>query len=400
MLPFEPPVYLDYAASTPPDSRVLEEMLPWLSSEFGNASSTHSFGRRARAALDLARDRVAALLHAKPAEICFTSGGTEADNLAVIGAALAAPPERRRVVISAVEHHAVLHAAASLTRFGFEVCHIPVNSSGHLLIEQAARLIDRNTALVSVMLVNNETGVVMPVAKVARLARKAGALMHTDAVQAAGLLRLDPADLGVDLLSISAHKIYGPKGAGVLWVRKGVQLVPVIHGGAQERERRGGTENVAAIAGFGRAAQIALEERQQIVEAVEAARDAFLEGFASLRDYPLHCEAARRVASILNIHFPGLESELFLMRLDTMGIAASSGSACASGSQEPSHVLKAMGCPEPEVKCSVRFSFGRTLDPETARRAGTAVREVAREMLSRLRDLSPACLIPPASSSA
>jgi len=387
---FDPPVYLDYAASTPLDSRVLEEMLPWLASEFGNASSTHSFGRKARAALDLARDRVAALLHGQPAEICFTSGGTEADNLAVIGAALAAPPERRRVVISAVEHHAVLHAAESLTRSGYEVCRIPVNSSGHLLLEQAARLIDRSTALVSVMLVNNETGVVMPVAKVARLARRAGALMHTDAVQAAGLLRLDPHELGVDLLSISAHKIYGPKGAGALWVRKGVKLAPVIHGGAQERERRGGTENVAAIAGLGRAAQIALEERQQIVDAVQAARDAFLEGFGPLRDFPLHGAAARRVCSILNIHFPGLESELFLMRLDTMGIAASSGSACASGSQEPSHVLKAMGFPDSEVKCSVRFSFGGTLDPRTALRAGCAVREAAGEMLERIREISSA----------
>ncbi len=364
--------------------------MPWLAAEFGNASSTHSFGRRARAAVDLARDRTAALLHAKPAEICFTSGGTEADNLAVIGGALAAPADRRRVVISAVEHHAVLHAAESLRRFGFEVCRIPVNSSGRLLLEQAARLIDRSTALVGVMLVNNETGVVMPVAKVARLARRAGALMHTDAVQAAGLLRLDPDDLGVDLLSISAHKIYGPKGAGALWVRKGVTLVPVIHGGAQERERRGGTENVAAIAGLGKAAQIALEERHEIVEAVEAARDAFVEGLGSSREFPLHGAAARRVASILNIHFPGLESELFLMRLDAEGIAASSGSACASGSQEPSHVLQAMGCPESEVKCSVRFSFGRTLQPDTARRAGAAVRQAALDMLERLQSVGMA----------
>ncbi len=364
--------------------------MPWLAAEFGNASSTHGFGRRARAAVDLARDRTAALLHAKPAEICFTSGGTEADNMAVIGGALAAPADRRRVVISAVEHHAVLHAAESLRRFGFEVCRIPVNSSGRLLLEQAARLIDRSTALVSVMLVNNETGVVMPVAKVARLARRAGALMHTDAVQAAGLLRLDPDDLGVDLLSISAHKIYGPKGAGALWVRKGVTLVPVIHGGAQERERRGGTENVAAIAGLGKAAQIALEERHEIVEAVEAARDAFVEGLGSSREFPLHGAAARRVASILNIHFPGLESELFLMRLDAEGIAASSGSACASGSQEPSHVLQAMGCPESEVKCSVRFSFGRTLQPDTARRAGAAVRQAALDMLERLQSVGMA----------
>lgn len=377
-----PPVYLDYAATTPLHPRVLEEMLPYLTSEHGNPSSPHAFGRRTRAALDLARDRAARLLHADIAEVCFTSGGTEADNLALFGSALNAPSSRRRVVISSIEHHAVLNAAARLGEMGFDVVQIPATPSGGLDLDAADELITAETALVSVMYANNESGALLPVRTLARLAHTQGALMHTDAVQAGGLAILDPEDLGVDLLSISAHKFYGPKGAGALWVRRGVKLKPLLFGGAQERERRAGTENVAALVGFGRAADIALQERKQWLRAVEAARAGFLDTLPGDNSIRLHASGEPCLPSIINFEVAGVNAELLAMRLDTLGLAISTGAACAAGSLEPSHVLLAMGLPEAEVKSSVRVSFGKDSSAETSREAARLLLNVAEEMRS------------------
>lgn len=382
----EPSVYLDYAASAPLDSRALQEMLPYLTSEHGNASSLHACGRRARAAIDLARDRVAALMHCEPGEICFTSGGTEADNLAVLGAALRAPEMRRSIVISSIEHHAVLNPARRLAQLGYSVSEIPVSRDGALDLRVAQSLINDRVALVSVMTANNETGQLLPVRKIARMARAAGALMHTDAVQAAALRRLDPDDDGLDLVSISAHKMCGPKGAGALRARRGVRLEPILYGGAHERERRAGTENVAAIAGFGKAAEMALTGRSEHVSAVEAAREAFVEGLGDLSGLTLNAGSQPRLPSILNYAIAGVDAELLLIRLDAMGIAISSGAACASGSREPSHVLVAMGLSGQELASSVRVSFGWASDPDSCREAGRVLAETVREM----RDVSAA----------
>ncbi|MEI6916078.1 MAG: cysteine desulfurase family protein [Armatimonadota bacterium] len=375
---FDPPVYLDYAASTPLHHRVLEEMLPFLSSGYGNPSSTHQFGRRARGAIDDARDSVAQLLHADASEICFTSGGTEADNLAVFGSVLSADPSRRRVVVSAIEHHAVLHAANRLSDMGFEVQYAPVTRSGNVDLNAISALIDEQTVLVSVMLANNETGVVLPVKKIARIAKAAGSLMHTDAVQAAGLINIDPKDLGVDMLSISAHKFYGPKGVGALSVRRGVKLTPLLYGGAQERERRAGTEDVAAIVGMGAASRLALAERNQWRDTVNQARQAFQDEFDTLAGISLHGETEKRLPNILNYGLSGVSAELLTMRLDALGIAISTGAACASGSLEPSHVLTAMGFDKDEVNSSIRISFGRDSGTDVA---GQAAKLIAKTIL-------------------
>lgn len=385
-----PPVYLDYAATTPLHPRVLEEMLPHLTREHGNPSSPHAFGRRARSAVDLARDRVARLLHGDISEVCFTSGGTEADNLALFGVARSVT-QRRRIVVSAIEHHAVLNAASRLGEMGFDVVQIPATRSGSIDLNSAMTLINEDTALVSVMFANNETGVLLPIKAIARMAHEAGAFMHTDAVQAGGLMRLDPHDLGVDLLSISAHKFYGPKGAGALWVRRGLKIKPVLYGGAQERERRAGTENVAAIAGFGRAADVALTERNHWVLQVDSARQAFQQELAHLEGVQYHGIEEQRLPSIINFSVSGVAAELLTMRLDGLGLAISTGAACASGSLEPSHVLLAMGMDEAEVRSSVRVSFGRGSTQESSRAAAQLLGAVVTDMRLAASAPNPYC---------
>jgi cysteine desulfurase len=377
-------IYLDHNATTPLDPRVLEAMLPVLADTFGNPSSIHWFGQRARALLDEARAEVAALLHANPSEVVFTAGGTEADNMALCGVARLCREPRRKLLVSALEHHAVLHTAKALAREGFPVEHVKARPDGLLDLDDLAGRVDGQTALVAVMLANNETGVVQPVAEVVRLARQHGALVHCDAVQAAGKLPLDVTSLGVDTLAISAHKIGGPKGAGALWVRRGVRLAPLLQGGSQERNRRAGTENVAAIVGLGRAARLAREEGLASAAAIAERRDR-LEALLLALPGTRRNGDAPRVPNTTNVSFEGIEAESLLMALDLGGLAVSTGAACAAGAVEPSHVLRGMGLPMERVQSSLRFSLGRTTTVAEIERAAELVAQAVERQRARAR---------------
>ena len=367
------PIYLDHAATTPTDPEVVAAMLPYLSgtAAFGNASSIHRYGREARAALDSARDAVALLIGADYSEITFTSGGTEADNLAVIGTLLASPQARNHLVTTAIEHHAVLHAAHFLQTQGYAVTIVPVNADGTVSLDVLAGAITDRTALVSVMHANNEIGTIQPIAEIARIAHRRGAKFHTDAVQTAGMLPVNIHELDCDLLSVSGHKLYGPKGVGALYIRQGLKVSPLLHGGAQEREKRPGTENVAAIVGFGRAAQLAAERKAEDAARMTALREQFLARLRELLpNLLLHGHPAQRLPNNLNVSVPGVEGTTLLLNLDRRGVAASSGSACSSGSLEPSHVLKALGLPDTLAASGIRFTLGRhTTDAELDRAA-------------------------------
>jgi cysteine desulfurase len=365
-------VYLDHNATTPLDPRVLESMIPLLQEGFGNPSSLHWFGQQARAALDEARSEVAALIGAAPAEIVFTASGTEADNIALRGVAGMAREPRRKIVISAVEHHAVLNTARALSGEGWPVETVPVTAGGRVDVEDLRAKVDEQTALVSLMLANNETGVIQPVEEAVRLAREHGALVHVDAVQAAGKIPLDVTRLDVDLLSLSAHKLYGPKGVGALYVRRGTRLQAFVRGGAQERNRRAGTENVAGIAGFGRAARVAREELMREGARLTELRDRLEERLLKIPGTRRNGEGPR-VPNTTNLSFEGVEAESLLIALDLMGIAVSTGAACAAGGVEPSHVLRAMGLPVEQVQASLRFSLGRGTTPAHVDRAAEAV---------------------------
>jgi len=355
------PIYLDHAATTPMHPAVLEAMLPYFTSAFGNPSSLHRFGRDAKAGLTAARDSLAARLGCSPAELVFTSGGTESDNLALFGAALAAGAERRRIVTTAVEHHAVLHATEELARLGFEVIYAPVDAEGRVDMEALAAAIDDKTALVSVMYGNNEVGTLQPIEQIGSLARERGATFHVDAVQALGHEAIDLSRLPVDLMSFSAHKINGPKGVGLLYANRRVKLHARSFGGSQERSRRAGTENVAGAVGFAKAAELALADLPRRREELAALRRAMLATFERLLPegaFVVNGHPSERLPHVLNVSFPGASSESMLMNLDLEGIAASSGSACSAGSLQPSHVLLAMGVPADRLRSAVRFSFG------------------------------------------
>ena len=359
----ELPIYLDYAATTPTDPDVAEAMLPYLSGPLsaGNAGSIHRFGRQARAAVDAGRDAVARLIQSDYAELYFTGSGTESDNLALIGMMTAAPPERNHLVVSAIEHHAVLHTAHYLRTQGYAVTTVPCDAAGLISPQAVAAAVTDKTALVSIMHANNEIGTLQPIAEFARIAHEHGAKFHTDAVQSAGMLAVDVRALGCDLLSLCAHKIYGPKGAGALYIRQGVKVSPLVHGGAQEREKRAGTENVAALVGFGRAAELSLVRRDPDSAHLTALRDRFLALLrAAVPDLILNGHPTLRLPNNVNVSVPGAEGTTLLMNLDRKGVAASSGSACSSGSLEPSHVLKALGLADTLASSGVRFSLGRT----------------------------------------
>ncbi|MCW3098782.1 MAG: Cysteine sulfinate desulfinase/cysteine desulfurase [Chthonomonadaceae bacterium] len=359
----ETPIYLDYAATTPTDPEVAAAMLPHLSGplSLGNASSIHRFGRQARAAVDEARDAVARLIQADYAELYFTGSGTEADNLALIGAMQSAPAGRDHLVVSAIEHHAVLHTAHYLQTQGYAVTTVPCNSEGLVSPEAVAEAITDRTALVSIMHANNEIGTLQPIADFARIAHARGAKFHTDAVQSAGMLPVDVKALDCDLLSLCAHKIYGPKGAGALYIRQGMKISPQLHGGAQEREKRAGTENVAALVGFGKAAELSSTRRDADSAHLIEMRDLFLTLLrADIPDLILNGHPTLRLPNNVNVSVPGAEGTTLLMNLDRKGVAASSGSACSSGSLEPSHVLKAIGLADTLASSGVRFSLGRT----------------------------------------
>jgi cysteine desulfurase len=365
-------VYLDHNATTPLDPRVLEAMVEVLREDFGNPSSLHWFGQQARARLDEARAQVARLIGATPSEIVFTGSGTEADNMAVRGAAGAARAPRRKIVYSAVEHHAVMNTARALAEEGWPVEVAKVGSDGVVDLDDLRARVDGETALVAVMRANNETGVIQPVEEVVAIARAAGALVHCDAVQAAGKIPVDVKGLDVDTLVLSAHKFYGPKGVGVLYVKRGTRLTPLARGGSQERNRRAGTENVAGIVGLGRAAALAADDLRAEAPRLEALRDRLQSRLLAIPGARRNGDGPR-VPNTLNVSFEGIEAESLLMALDLGGIAVSTGAACAAGAVEPSHVLRGMGLPMERVQGSIRLSLGRSSTEAAVDRAADAI---------------------------
>jgi cysteine desulfurase len=367
-------IYLDHNATTPLDPRVLDAMLPILREGFGNPSSLHWFGQQARAAVDMAREKVAALIGASPGEIVFTGSGTEADNMALRGAVAAAREPRRRVVYSTIEHHAVMNTAKALAEEGVPVESARTSADGRVDIDDLRAKVGDGTALVAVMLANNETGVVEPVGEVVRIARERGALIHCDAVQAAGKIPVDVRALDVDTLAVSAHKIYGPKGVGALYVRSGTRLKSFVRGGSQERNRRAGTENVAGIVGLGRAAELAREDMGAESARLSDLRDRLERKLLAIPGAQRNGDASR-VPNTANLSFAGVEAESLVMALDLAGLAVSTGAACAAGAVEPSHVLRAMGLPLDRVQASLRFSLGRGTTAEQVDRAATLVAE-------------------------
>lgn len=355
-------IYLDHSATTAVDPRVVEAMLPFWTTHYGNPSSIYSLGRRAASALEDARRRIAALLNCQPAELIFTSCGTESDNLALRGAALAAAERGKRHIITApTEHHAVLHTVADLAeRFDFEVAYLPVDRYG--LVDPAAVLaaLRPDTALVSIMAANNEVGTIQPIAEIGAELRQRGVIFHTDAVQAGGHLSLDVEALQVDLLALSAHKFYGPKGVGLLYARRGVRLLPVQTGGGQERGRRSGTENVPYIVGMARALELAQAERAAETERLTRLRDRLIAGLTGrVPGVVLTGHPTQRLPGHVSVLVSGAEAEALLIALDLAGIAASSGSACATGAPTPSHVLTAMGYTPQEAMSALRLTLGR-----------------------------------------
>jgi cysteine desulfurase len=353
-------IYCDHNATTPVHPAVLEAMAAALRDDFGNPSSVHYFGQRAKAALDQARQAVAGLIGADPSEIVFTSGGTESDNFAIRGAAEALEPgRRRRLIATTIEHEAVLNTLKALARRGAPTTLLPVDQTGIVSPDALRAALTDDTAIVSVMHANNEIGTVQPVAELAGLARERGVLVHTDAVQSAGKIPVDVKALGVDLLSLSAHKFYGPKGVGALWIRRGVRLLPVLTGGKHERNRRAGTENVAGIVGLGVAATLAAAKMDEEARRVSALRDRLEEGILRVvSGTAINGVRSPRVPNTTNISFDRIEAESLLIALDLEGVAVSTGSACSSGTLEPSHVLKAMGFPPHRTQNSIRFSLG------------------------------------------
>jgi cysteine desulfurase len=365
--------YFDHNATTPVHPVVVEAMRRALVDTFGNPSSVHAFGQHAKTALDEARSAVAALIGAEPTEVVFTAGGTEADNFALRGAVDAPGARgRRRILTSAIEHEAVLNTARALGRHGYEWTVLPVTSDGVVTVEALRAAIGPDTAVVSVMHANNEIGTVQPVAELAAVAHEHGALFHTDAVQTVGKIPVDTRALGVDLLSLSAHKFYGPKGVGALWMRHGVRLSPLMTGGRHERNRRAGTENVPGIVGLGAAARLAAESLHEEGVRLERLRDRLERGIlAEVRGTVVNGGGVERVPNTTNIGFDGLEAESLLIALDLDGVAVSTGSACSSGTLEPSHVLKAMHLPNGRAHNAIRFSLGAgNTDDEVDRLVG------------------------------
>ena len=354
-------IYFDHAATTPLDGEVFEKMRPYYTENFGNADSPHSFGRAAMRAVDAARDRVAELVGAKPDEIYFTSGGTESDNWAILGAAYAQRKKgKTRVVVSSIEHHAALSAAERLEKEGFSVAYLPVNARGEAETEALRALLTPETGLVAVMAANTETGVVQPFKALAKLAHENGSLFFTDAVQAAPYLKIDVADWGADMLSLSAHKFYGPKGCGALYVKNGVRPGKLIAGGEQERGMRGGTLNVPSVVGLAAAYEKSVRGMVENNAKIEGLKALFLKKiFSDIEGVKLNGEGAVRLPSIVNLTFEGIDNAAFLYNMDLHGVAVAAGSACASASVKPSHVLTAMGLSEKDARSSVRFSFGR-----------------------------------------
>ncbi|HEU4604686.1 MAG TPA: cysteine desulfurase family protein [Nitrososphaera sp.] len=382
-------IYLDSAASTPVADEVIAEMLPYMKQQYGNPSSIHKFGRETTRAIQLARKRAAEMIGASPREITFTSGGTEADNLALKGAAMHArnrAPEKTRIITSSIEHDAVLEPCRDLEGVGFSVTYLPVAGDGLVRPSDLKSAISDDVSLVSIMLANNEVGTIQPIKELAGIARQAGALFHTDAVQAAGKIPISVKGLGVDMMSMSSHKINGPKGVGALYVRSGLEISPIIHGGGQEYELRSGTENVPGIAGFGKACELAAKRMGQYQEQVSALRDYLIEKVT--KEIPhsrLNGSRKDRIPNNAHFTFFSVNGEDLIIKMDENGIAASTGSACSVKKQKPSHVLKAMGFSYEEIAGSLRLSLGMQNTKEEIDRTVGVLSGVVKE----LRELSP-----------
>jgi cysteine desulfurase len=379
-------IYLDHAATTPTRPEVVKAMLPYFTDAFGNASSIYSYGQDARGAVEEARTKVAELIGARSEEIIFTSGGTEADNHALKGVAYANESKGNHIITTSIEHHAVMEVCRFLERRGFKITYLLVDEYGLVDPDDVKRAITDKTILISVMHANNQVGTVEPVAEIGKIAREAEVCFHTDAVQTLGHIPVNVDKLKVDLLAISAHKLYGPKGVGVLYVRKGTKLVPLMHGGEQEKRRRAGTENVPAIVGLGRAVELAGQEMGKEAERLAYLRDKLIKGLEEKIDHiRLNGHPTRRLPNNVNVSVDFVEGESMLLNLDLEGICASTGSACSSASLEPSHVLLALGLPAEQAHGSLRFTLGRENTEADVER----VLEVLPGIVAKLRAMSP-----------
>lgn len=379
-------IYMDYAATTYAKKEVVEEMLPYFTENFGNPSSIYSLSRTTKRAIDVSRDRVAKALNAESSEIFFTGSGSEADNWAIKGVAFANKKKGNHIITTQIEHHAVLHTCEYLEKHGFEVTYLPVNEEGFISIDDLAAAIKDTTILVSIMFANNEIGTIQPIKEIGRLCREKKVLFHTDAVQAVGNVAIDVKDMNIDLLSLASHKFYGPKGVGALYIRKGVRIDNLIHGGGQERARRAGTENVAGVVGLGKAIELAVSNMEEKNSKLIALRDKLIDGLLKIPYTRLNGpRGENRLPGNVNVCFQYIEGESVLLLLDDAGICASSGSACTSGALDPSHVLLAIGLPHEIAHGSLRLSLGEGNTEEDV----DYVLDVVPKIVARLRDMSP-----------
>lgn len=379
-------IYMDHAATTPVRQEVLDAMLPYFSQKFGNASSIYSLGRESKKAIEEAREKTAFALGAQSREIFFTGSGTEADNWAIKGIAYANRQKGNHIITTAIEHHAILHTCQYLESDGFEVTYLPVNEFGLVTPEQVKSAIRQNTILISIMFANNEIGTIQPIAEIGKIAKEKGVYFHTDAVQAVGNVHIDVDKMNIDLLSLSSHKFYGPKGIGALYIRKGTKLTSFMHGGAQERGRRASTENVTAIVGLGKAIELASKNIDEYNNKLLALRDHAIDEIQkNIPFVRLNGDRYSRLPGNVNFSFEFIEGESLLLMLDMKGIAASSGSACTSGSLDPSHVLLAIGLPHEIAHGSLRLTFGN----ENTKEELDYVLEVIPAIVQRLREMSP-----------
>lgn len=378
------PIYMDHAATTPILEEVIQAMLPIYNEVFGNPSSVHSFGRKARRVLDVARYVMAESIHANEKEIIFTSGGTEADNLAILGTALANRDKGNHIITTAQEHHAALHTVETLEKQGFEVTYLPVYKNGKIALEDLKEALTDNTILVSIMYVNNETGIIQPIKEIGELLKDHQAYFHTDAVQAFGLMNINVNELGIDMLTVSSHKINGPKGIGFLYVNEHVKINPLQYGGEQERKRRPGTENIAGAAGFQKAVELAIENKETRIKQYQKYKELFVNELRQNNiTFEVNGDMDATISSIINISFPGANVEALLTNFDLDGVAASSGSACTAGSVEPSHVLTAMyGKEHPCTTNSIRFSFGIFNTEENVKEAADRVSRIVKRLIN------------------
>lgn len=379
-------IYMDHAATTPVRKEVMEEMIPYFTQYYGNASGIYGIAKESKKALEKAREQVAAAIHAQPAEIYFTAGGSESDNMALRGVAEAMKEKGNHIITTKIEHHAILHTCEYLEKHGYDVTYLDVDADGKVSVEDVAAAIRPETILISIMFANNEIGTIEPIAAIGKLAREKGIYFHTDAVQALGHVAIDVEEMQIDLLSMSGHKLGAPKGIGAIYIRKGVKVTPLIFGGAQEKKMRAGTENIAGIVGMGKAVELAVSELPETKARLEKMRDRLISGIlTAIPNSKLNGHPVDRLPGNCNISFEFIEGESMLLLLDALGIAASSGSACTSGSLDPSHVLLAIGLPHEKAHGSLRL----TLDIDNTEEEIDVVLEKLPPIVQRLREMSP-----------